>query len=429
MSCSTPTVPVLSVLLALSVLSCGGDPSGPGPITELPRSLSEQETVVIEAANGFAIDLLRVATAGEDGPNVFLSPLSASMALAMAMNGADGETWTQMRDVLGWEGLEEPEINRAYSDLIALLLDLDPAVEVGLGNSVWARQGVPFHQSFLERVEEAFDAEIATLDFTRPDAKDVINGWVAEVTEGRIDDLIDQIPPEAIMYLINAIYFNGEWRYRFDEADTRQAPFRLADGTTVQVPMMQGEVGARLLHTPEGARGVELPYGGDAFTAVAILPPADQTVAELVAELNAATWEEWMDELDRVAEVEDTEQEARLVRFPKIELEYKRLLNDDLEALGMSHAFSEPLADFTRLTPLDSPAGEGPPWVYLSRVLQNTFLKVDERGTEAAAATAVEIGVVSAPQPLVFDRPFLFAIRERLTGSILFIGVIGDPRG
>ncbi len=434
MRVSRHTVPGGTVLAALAVLAlgvagCESDPSGPGPAEpiELPRALSASEVAVIDASNGFAFDLLGQVAGAETGPNVFLSPLSASMALGMTLNGTDGDTWTQMRDMLGFEGLDEPAINRAYSDLLALLTDLDPAVELGIGNSVWARTGTPFHQDFLDRVREHFDAQVQELDFADPGAPGVINAWVEDVTNGRIEDMVESIPGNAIMYLINAIYFNGDWRNRFDEDRTRAAAFTRADGSTVQVDMMQGEVGYRTFSTPEGGLGVELPYGGDAFAAVAVLPPAGQGVREFVAGIDADDWRTWTLALDGMVASGDEGREGALVRFPKLELEYERLLNDDLQALGMTDAFDRDLADFTRLTPIDLPAGEGPPWVKVSKVKQKSFLKVDERGTEAAAATSVEIVVESAPMPIAFDRPFLFAIRERLTGTILFMGVIGDP--
>lgn len=421
----------LAVAVLVTAIAACGDPTGPTPpaIIELPRPLSAAEVAVIDGSNTFSFDLLREARSRDPSANTFLSPLSASMALGMTLNGTDQETASQMRHMLGFGEMEEPEINEAYRDLIALLLDLDPAVDFALGNSIWSRKGIPFHADFLDRTRTFFDAEVQELDFTDPAAVDLINAWVAGVTNGRIQELIQEIPDNAIMYLLNAIYFNGDWRRTFDKDRTRPARFTLADGSTAQVEMMAGHVGYRVLRAADGVSGVELPYGGDAFAAVAILPRPDQSVDELIAGLEAAHWEEWMHAFETAAVAEDTDKPGIEVFLPRIELEYERLLNDDLEALGMTDAFDRQLADFTRLTPVDLPAGEGPPWVYVSKVKQKTFLKVDERGTEAAAATSVEIVVESAPLPLVFDRPFLFAIRERLTGTILFLGAIGDPRG
>jgi serpin B len=246
-----------------------------------------------------------------------------------------------------------------------------------------------------------------------------MNDWVAERTNGRIEELIDQMDPDAIMYLINAIYFNGDWVYRFDEADTRPRPFTRADGTQVQAEMMSMEADLRFFHD-DVAAVVELPYGGRAFTAIAALPHPGQSVADLVADLDDATWARWMDRID------GAEPSAAGVVLPKLELDYDRLLNDDLQALGIRHAFNvDGPADFSRMTPIRFPGD-----VYINRVQQKSFLKVDERGTEAAAATFVEMVRVCAgcgTPSFMLDRPFLFVIRERLSGTVLFIGVIGDP--
>lgn len=416
-------LPMLAV--GVLALSCGdgtGPDDAPALITELPRELTVSEEAVIAGSNRFALDLLREVVGPDTATNVFLSPLSASMALGMTMNGADGDTWTQMRDMLGFDGLTEAEINASYHDLIALLLDLDPAVTFGLGNSIWAKQGVPFEAAFYDRVSKAFGAELEERDFSDPATLAAINAWVDDVTNGRITELLDEIPSDVIMYLINAIFFEGDWRQQFDPDRTQEATFfRTPPLSAVQVPMMSVEAGFRTFSTPT-AFGVELPYGGDAFTALAILPQGnDPSMESLVAGLDTAVWADWM------ARLEGAQEQERVVELPRFDLEYERTLNDDLMALGMADAFSEVDADFTRLTPLDLPAGEGPPWVFVSEVKQKAFLEVDEEGTTAAAATSVGVSLTSAPLSIRFDHPFLFAIRERLSGTILFIGVIGDP--
>ncbi len=414
-------VPVLVIaLIAVSACESLTGPRGGAPELTLPRVLTGDERALISAGNTFAFDLMRqVELDDPDHPNVFLSPLSASMTLGMVMNGTAGETWSQLRDGLGFAGLGEPAINEAYRDLIELLRGLDPKVEFGIGNSVWARQGLPFHEDFLDRTRTFFDAHVESLDFEDPASVEVMNGWVEDLTNGRIRELIDEIPPDAITYLINAVYFNGDWTYRFDEDETRPRPFTRADGGVVQADMMAMETDLRFF-MDNTASVVELPYGGGAFTAIAALPAAGRTVADLVADLDGSRWAEWM------AGIDQAEPRATGVMFPRIELDYERTLNQDLQALGIRAAFNvDTPADFSRLTPLGLPGK-----VYLSRVQQKSFLKVDERGTEAAAATFAEIFIICAgcgTPAFVFDRPFLFAIRERLSGTVLFMGVIGDP--
>jgi serine protease inhibitor len=406
----------------LGVGACGEGPTAPEPITQLPRDLSSVEAQVIDGSNAFAFDLLReVRAANPDSANTFLSPLSASMALGMAATGAGGDTWTQMRDALGFAGLDETAINEAYRDLAALLLDLDPAVEFGLGNAAWVDE-VTLLPDYVDRLETYFGAEVGELDFDDPGAADVMNAWVDDVTNGRISKLLDQADPDAVLYLINAIYFKADWVSRFDEDRTRDATFSLADGGTATVDMMEGELGYRTLNAgrPDLVQAVELPYGGDAFAAVAVLPPAGQSMAEFLAALDQDTWDGWVATFEEAAEREDRDEKGLLVRLPPFELEWGGTLNEPLQALGMTDAFIPYQADFGRITDTRDD-------LYIFEVRQKTFVKVDEKGTEAAAATSVGVGVVSVPPNITFDRPFLFAIRERLSGTILFMGVIGDP--
>jgi serpin B len=235
---------------------------------------------------------------------------------------------------------------------------------------------------------------------------------VAEVTHGRIDKILEQIKPDEVMYLINAIYFLADWTAQFDRALTQQRPFTRADGSTVTVPLMS-RTGDYRTFVADDARGIELPYGGGAYTAVAVLPRDGISLAELVAGLDTERWADWMDRLD-------AREPARAhVALPRFQMEYQQHMNEDLRALGMVDAFDSGAADFSRMV-----QGGG---IWVGRVEQKTFLRVDEEGTEAAAVTIV-VMVRSGIPELVFDRPFLFAIRERLSGTVLFIGVIGDPK-
>lgn len=406
-------------LLTGAAAGCSGDPLG--PLTELPRELTLAELRVIDGSNAFAFDLLRELSVASDSPNVFISPLSASMALGMTMNGAEGETWSQMRDALGFAGMDEAAINEAYRSLIALLLGLDSKVRFGIANGIWADPTVPLLPDYLERVRTHFDAEVRAVDFSAPGTKDDINRWVSDATNGRIDRMLESIPPDVLMYLINAVYFKGDWRSQFRKSRTAPAPFTLADGTTRTVDMMAGEVGYRVIlgQGPQSVSAVELPYARDAFSGIAILPPQGQSIRDFVAGLDRADWAEWMTMLDERAEQEDTSRDGILVRLPKFEIEWSDSLIAPLRALGMIDAFDPDLADFSRMT--------GGRDLFITEAFQKTFLKVDEEGTEAAAATAIGMGPTSAPPSISFDRPFLFAIRERFSGTILFIGIIGDP--
>jgi len=400
--------PGTALLLALAAcVESPTDPSGRvDEITRLPRALSAAETEVIGASNRFAFDLL--AQANSARANLFLSPLSASMALGMTMNGASGETWNQMRDVLGFGALAEEEINAGYQSLLELLVDLDPSVETALGNSVWTRQGFPVHAAFLAAVRDAFGAEVAELDFANPSASARINEWVRAATNGRIEDIVPAvIPPTVVMYLINAIYFKAPWTFQFDPSDTRTAPFHLDDGTTQDVSLMTLR---RELPYLENSRfqAVDLPYGGSAFSMTILLPRPDVSVDDLAGSLDAMTWR------DIAGGLTETE---LLLFLPRFRMEYERTLNDDLAALGMVDAFDH-RANLERLSPV--------PGLWISSVKQKSWVEVNEEGTEAAAATVVTV-VESAGPGVRADRPFLFLIRERLSGTILFVGKVANP--
>lgn len=402
---------VAGALLLLASAGCAepvsGSVDGVDKITRLPRALSAAEVEIIEANNRFAFDLLDQAN--RRNGNLLISPLSASMALAMTMNGAFGDTWSQMRDMLGLPSLAEEEINASYQSLLELLVELDPAVETAIANSVWTRQGFPVHAEFLDTVRESFHAEAVELDFANPAASERINEWVKAATRGRIEDIVPaRIPAAVVMYLINAISFKGSWTLRFDPADTRPEPFHLDDGSTRTVPLMtlQGE-----LSYQETSRfqAVDLPYGGRAFAMTVLLPQYGVSVDDLATSLGEGEWKEISDSF-RAADM-------RLF-LPRFRMAYERTLNDDLAALGMVDAFDH-RADFTRLSPVDG--------LLISEVKQKSWVDVNEEGTEAAAATVVAVRETSAGPVFRADRPFLFLIRERLSGTILFVGKLASP--
>ncbi|HEY8469810.1 MAG TPA: serpin family protein, partial [Longimicrobiales bacterium] len=396
---------------ALVLAACGtGDPSDPSrPITELPRELTVVEREIVAGANTFGFELFRRVHAGEKAPNVFLSPLSASFALGMALNGAAGETWEGMRTGLRLGDRSEQEINEGYRSLRELLVGLDPRVEVGVGNSVWTRQGFPVVPSFYDAVRKYFNAEAQERDFDDPATLEEINAWIRKATDGMIEKGIDGISDADQAFLINAIYFVGDWTARFDPSRTRLEQFTRENGTHVLVPLMWQK--GNLPYTKNAQyQAVELGYGGGAYAMVVVLPAPDVPLADIVAELSPAWWDGLVAALDSV--------ELDLY-LPKFKIEYDAYLNGPLVAMGMDRAFSAD-ADFSRLTP----GG-----VCIQYVRQKTFVEVDEEGTRAAAVTTVGVGVTSAPEPRIMrvDRPFLFAIRERFSGAVIFLGTIGDP--
>jgi serpin B len=394
-----------------ALVGCSGpiDP-GPDPITELPRSLTSVEQAVIAASNTFGLELVGRVVSTDDRANVVLSPLSASMALGMTLTGAAGATFDAMRTGLGFDGLSQEEINDSYRALIDLLAYLDPAVRFEIANAIWAREGVPFHQTFFDAVAAAFEATVESRDFADPGTVDAINAWVRTRTGGLIDSIVEELDPALVMLLVNAIYFDGAWTARFDTADTHLQPFEREGGSTVQVPMMTMD--AVDVNRAYGADydAVELPYGGGAFTMVFVLPREQTSARAWLATLDGEKWAALVEGL--------APGKLDLLAVPKYSLSFDAYLNDALRAMGMSVAFTD-AADFTRMSPIGDD-------MCLDFVRQKTFIEVDERGTRAAAVTAVGVGVVSF-SAFVADRPFVVAIRERLSGTVLFMGLVGDP--
>ncbi len=406
----------LAGLITLIAISCHGDPMGPGSppslITELPRSLSQAELDLIEAGNAFALKLFREIDAQEAATaNIFVSPLSVSMALGMTYNGAAGETQQAMAQTLEFQGLNLDEVNQGYRDLIDLLFGLDPQIEWQLANSIWYREGFSVEPSFLDVNRTFFDAQVEALDFSAPGAADVMNQWVSDGTNGRIEEIVDDpIDPLTVMFLINAIYFKGDWRHQFDRDLTRDAPFTLLDGSEVTTPTMSHEDAVDVRTGGDDlVRVLEMPYGGDAFTMMVVLPHRDVSLQSVVEALDTERWASW---------IADLYANELFVEMPKFSFEYEISLEDVLTSLGMGVAFTE-AADFSKINPLGG--------LFISEVKHKTFVQVDEEGTEAAAATSVEMGFTSGPGRFVIDRPFLFAIRERLSGTILFMGRMVDP--
>ena len=361
----------LSGLLAtVAVVAACSDATGPSGgarrITELPRALSSGELAVIGASNAFGFNLLRELDRTRSNSNIFMSPLSASMALGMTMNGAAGQTFDEMRSTLGFGAQSSAEINASYRSLIDMLRALDPTVDVRIANAIWYRAGFPFEASFLDESKQFFDAKVAPLDFAAPGAVPTINDWVRASTNGKIDNIVDgPIPGDVVMYLINAIYFNGSWTTRFDKRLTKPDQFTTVDGSAAPIAMMRRTDTVRVAETVD-AQVVELPYGGDAFAMTIILPKPGESIAALVSSLSADAWQ---------ATLAATTSEKVELYMPKFSLRWEALLNDPLESLGMRQAFQGDVADFTRMS---RSAGSQ---LYISKVKQKSFVDVHEEGT------------------------------------------------
>ncbi len=403
---------IASCFAAFALSAC--DAAEPEP-AEPPRALTAPEKALVEANHRFGLKLFRAVSAEEPQENVFLSPLSVSMALGMTLNGAEGATRAEMEAALELAGLSQKEINAAYQSLIGLLGGLDLSVQFSLANSIWYREGFAVEQAFIDTNKEFFDAEVAALDFSSAEAPARINAWVKEKTNGKIEKIVEPpIHPLTMMYLINAIYFKGDWQYQFDREKTEEAPFTLPDGSEKAVPMMTLEEPTLAYYRDERVTAVDLPYGDSLYTMTILLPEGEaNSIEALAAGLDEARWSEITGGLHP--------QELAALEMPRFKLEYKKRLNDVLKAMGMNKAFDPDSSDFGGINPARKD-------LHISEVLHKTFVEVNEEGTEAAAVTSVSIGLTSVGPPVVrVDRPFVFAIRENHSGTILFIGQVADP--
>jgi len=403
----------LCCILIVALAACGGNspttPTGATPaLTALPRDLTSAERSVLGASNAFSFALWKRVNLAQKDSNVFVSPLSASFSLGMPMTGTANQTFDDMRAALQFGTASLADIDAGYKSLIALLTSLDKTVTMEIANSIWYRNTFPFNQSFLDDGTNYFGATIKPLDFANVDASlSAINGWVNTQTKGKIPTIIDKIEPENVMFLINAIYFKGSWRERFNPALTQDGTFHAVGGDQT-VRLMNRH--AKMLYAETATyQAVDLPYGDSAFTMTVVLPKTGTTVESLAASLDAASWQTLTSSL-HTGDID--------LVLPKVKMSWTRGLIPDLKGLGMLVPFADG-ADFTRM----STRGRE---LYISSVRQKTFVDINEEGTEAAAVTSTGISLTSAPITTVMrvDRPFVFVIRERLSGTVLFMGKV-----
>ncbi|KYF52454.1 serine protease [Sorangium cellulosum] len=379
----------------------------------------EDKTALVSGNSAFALDLYQELR--EEPGNVFYSPYSISTALAMTWAGAKGETETAMADTLRFD-LGQDKLHPAFNWIDQELESRGQGAQGADGegfrlnvvNALWGQIGYGFEAPFLDTLALNYGAGMRVVDFLghKQEAVDLINGWVSDQTEGKIEKLVpvDAITPETVLVLTNAIYFNAAWRTPFEPTATADGPFEKADGTEVTVPLMHANLEMPYAEG-DGYQAVAMPYDGDELSMVLVLP-AKGTLDAFEASLDAAKVDGIVGAMSEHL-VETT--------MPKFKFEYELSLKKTLEAMGMEIAFTAGAADFTGIN------AQGQP--YIQDVLHKAFVGVNEAGTEAAAATAVIVGDESAPQPasLALVNPFLFLIRDNATGSILFVGRVADP--
>ena len=393
-----------------SIYACNKDDAGkedkPFEFIELTAKQAEK----VSADNRFSFKMFKEVSE----ENTFFSPFSLNMALGMLYNGTSGDTRTEMAEALGMAGLTEAEINEYYQKISQALLKIDPLTDMSIANSIWYRSGFPVKKPFIDLNKNYFDAEVRDLDFNRNDAADIINKWCAEKTKDRIKGIIaSPIPDEIVMYLINALYFKSQWQFQFDKAYTKQEDFATA-GNPTTVNMMT-QTSNLPYYSDQYLQCVEIPYGNQAFSMVAILPAHDSSIDQLIEYLDYTVWENI---------VKNMHEQNVWLKLPRFKIECDIPLNDPVINAGMQLIFDKDLADLSNISDVH---------LFVSNIKQKTFVEVNEEGTEAAAVTVIGFGSTSSGGgnmsiPFFANRPFLYLIKEKSTGAILFIGRMDEPK-
>jgi len=372
------------------------------------------DSKLVDANTKFGFKLFSEILKQDSKRNVFVSPTSVAIALSMTYNGASASTQQAMAKALELQGMSLQDVNQGNDALKASLENADPAVQLSIANSLWAKQGIAFKPDFMQRNQDFYGAKVTELDFAKPDAPKIINNWVKENTRGKIDQVVQQINPSDVLFLINAIYFKGKWTNEFDKSQTSDRPFYLSDGTQKQHPMMS-QSGKYRYFENESFQAVSLPYGKERLSLYVFLPKKNTTLDAFQQQLTPENWQQWINRFGM---------RRGSIQLPRFKFDYDVQLNAALKALGMEEAFDASRANFSDMTSAS---------VKIDEVKHKTFVEVNEEGTEAAAATSVRVSLTSARMPeepfqMLVDRPFFCAIRDNQTGTVLFMGSIREPK-
>lgn len=418
----------LAVALMLSILplaACGGGTPAPTAQT-LPaanvnikpvdfKPVDALEPGVSSSLAGFSLDLFQRLAAQDGGKNVFLSPLSVWLALSMTYNGASGSTAEGMAKALHASGISLDDLNKDNSGLMGVLAAADPKVKIAIANSIWMSKSFEsaFDKDFLDRDQKYYAAQIQALDFSDAGAADIINKWVEKSTNGNIKNLVQPpIDASTVMFLVNAVHFKAPWKVSFDPKATKDGVFTTADGSVVQAKFLSKEKD-NCGYADKNIAAIRIPYASGRMEMVAVMPK-QQSLGDFVKGLTPETLQ---------ATIDKCQDSSIPLTFPKFKIEYSASLNDTLKAMGMQDAFDASTARFENMS---KTMGDS---LVISNVKHKSFVEVNEEGTEASAATSVEVSltaVLDAPT-LDFVKPFVYLIRDTKTGAILFIGTMDNP--
>ena len=404
-------MPILLVFIFL-IVSCENQTEDP-IVNGFKYSGDKKASDLIKADNEFGLDLFRKMAYSRDCPqNIMISPVSIAIALGMTYNGAEGGTKTAFEETLRLQNFSRDEINAIHSALIEYLISADNRITLEIANSIWYRRYFDVRQSFIDVNRRYYSAEVNALDFSDPVSKEIINNWIATKTHDKVKNVLDYIPADAVMYLINALYYNGLWKYEFSEKNSFKGSFQ-GENMEIAVQYMKNTYSYSFFRN-DLLSAVELPYGNGTFVMNIFLPHEGKNIKDILDQMTKENWEIWMNGFVSYDKV--------MIQLPKFKYEFKSLLNDWLCDMGLAEAF-DGRANFSGINPDAA--------LFISRVIHQTFIDVNEKGTEAAAATVIEIKETSAGIEMprfIANRPFIFSIREKQSGVLLFIGKVGIPR-
>ncbi|MDW0118752.1 serpin family protein [Sporosarcina thermotolerans] len=399
----------MSLLIPLS--GCGTDSNHNSLQISKDVEFGEQDyEKIITPNNELGFNLLDEVEKDDDG-NLFISPTSLLMALALVYNGADGVTKEEIAIALQIPEMDATELNKANASLMTMLNKATDGIQLQVANSIWLNEDYRFQDDFAKRAKDYFNAEIQEIDIASDDSPKRINNWVKEATNGKIDKMVEgNLDENLVAMLLNAIYFKGDWQYPFDKRLTENRTFHLADGNKINAPFMSLQEKLSYMANSD-YQAIKLPYADGGMSMTIVLP---NDLKKFESDLSAESWEKIQSGMKKT---------RGTILLPKFKLAYETELNEALKALGMKSAFKEG-ANFSKMI-------EGDESLLINRVKQKTYIDVNEEGTEAAAVTGVEVGVTSAPpdDPFIMEvnRPFFIAITDDETGAILFMGSISNP--
>lgn len=400
---------MMITLLCISLIGCGTkDDTSSSKILSNAEFNEDDYYELVQPNNTLGFQLLSTAPKDNEG-NLFISPTSLLMALAMVYNGADGKTKEEMAKILGQQ---TDQVNKANASLINRLLQTSDNVELAIANSIWLNENYQFQDDFKINVQDYFNAEINEINVTDNESVTKINNWVKKETNGKINKIVqDPLDPDLVSILLNAIYFKGDWKYEFDKNQTSEDTFY---GQTKSASFMKLEEELSYLEN-NLFQAVSLPYGDGTLSMKVFLPKKNVSLKEVEDELTQENWQKWSSQF--------TKKEGTLL-LPKFKLEYEIELNDALKMLGMPTAFEKD-ADFSNMIQESVP-------LWISKVKQKTYIDVNEKGTEAVAATSIEVvtesAIISDSFYMNVNHPFIFSIVDDETGMILFLGSISSPK-